>query len=379
MDQASHLAAAGGRRPWRLFAAMLVSVAVAEALAMAALHLLLPHGLTFPAVLAADVLAVTVVALPCAWAWVLRPLMEDQRRFALLGTALATAGNGIFITDRKGFFVWANPAFCRLSGYDLPELVGQRPSLLKSGHHDEAFYTHMWRTIVQGGTWRAETVDRRKDGNLFVVMQTIAPIRDETGAITHYVAVHEDITQRKEAEARVHRLAHHDTLTDLPNRLLFFDRLEQSIARCRRDGSGLALMFLDLDRFKQVNDRLGHHVGDSLLRATAMRLRDCVRASDTVARLAGDEFTIILAGTHGLSDIRLVADKVVAALGRPFELDEQVIQVGTSIGIAVFPGDGETGDALLRRADAAMYEAKRQGGGRWVFADGSGDLSRVGE
>ncbi|MEW5728241.1 MAG: diguanylate cyclase [Pseudomonadota bacterium] len=295
-------------------------------------------------------------------------LAADQARLKLLGTALTVAGNGIFITDRSGRIEWANPAFGHLSGLDPEALVGQRPSLWKSGHHGDDYYDRLWRTILDGEVWCEETIERHADGSLFTVLQTITPIRNDAGEVAHFVSIHEDITVQKLAEARVKRMAHYDTLTDLPNRVLFFDRLRQAVAIAQRESHPLALLFLDLDRFKQVNDSLGHHVGDLLLQEAARRMREVVRASDTVARLAGDEFTVILPHVVGRDDAATVAEKIIEAINRPFHLQGHEVRVGTSIGIALYPVDSMDEDALVTLADAAMYDAKREQRNAYRFA-----------
>lgn len=295
-------------------------------------------------------------------------LAADQARLKLLGTALTVAGNGIFIADRDGRIEWANPAFGRLSGRDPDTLVGERPTLWKSGHHDAEYYARLWRTILHGEVWCDETIERHANGSLFTVLQTITPIRDETGAVAHFVSIHEDVTAQKLAEAQVRRMAHYDSLTDLPNRVLFLDRLRQAVAIARRERHPLALLFLDLDRFKLVNDTLGHHVGDLLLQEAARRMREAVRASDTVARLSGDEFTIILPHVADRADAAVVAEKVIEAISRPFHVHNHEIRVGASIGIAVYPVDSMDEDGLVRLADAAMYDAKREQRNAYRFA-----------
>lgn len=218
----------------------------------------------------------------------------DQEQLRLLGTALSSAGNGVFITDQLGYIKWINTAFTHLTGFDAEEALGKKPSILNSGKQDAAYYQHLWKTILQGNIWSSETEERRKDGTLFTVQQTITPIRDDAGNITHFISILEDISAQKETAARIQYMAHYDALTALPNRSLFYDRLHQVLAQAKRNAQMSALMFIDLDRFKRVNDTLGHHVGDLLLQSVAQRIKTCVRESDTVARLAGDEFTVLV-------------------------------------------------------------------------------------
>jgi diguanylate cyclase (GGDEF)-like protein/PAS domain S-box-containing protein len=289
----------------------------------------------------------------------------EQAQLRLLQTALATAANAIFITDREGRIEWVNEAFSRLSGYAPEEILGHTPRLLKSGVHDAAYYQNLWSTILAGQTFVSQTTDRRKDGSLYTVHQIITPVPDARGEIQHFIATHEDITDALAAQARIEHLAHFDTVTGLPNRSLFFDRLEQALALARRNGSRVALLFLDLDRFKPVNDTHGHGVGDALLRVVAERLLSCVRETDTVARFAGDEFTVILPGIGHRDDAVRVAEKILEAIGAPFQVAGHVLHIGVSIGIALFPDDATEAQSLIARADTAMYRAKSAGRHTW--------------
>lgn len=298
---------------------------------------------------------------------VLVEMAIDQQQLRLLSTAVTTAGNGVFICDRSGRIEWVNPAFTRLCGYGAEELIGQNPRLLKSGRQDGEYYRQLWHTILNGGVWCRETIERHKDGRLYTVMQTVTPIRDATGEISHFVSILEDITARKQAEERVRHMAHYDALTNLPNRALFYDRLHQALVLAKREGRQAALMFIDLDRFKAVNDEFGHAVGDRLLQAVSERMRACVREADTLARLAGDEFTVILPHVEHAGDAQVVAEKMLAALALPFELEQHAVQSGASIGIALYPQDATDADGLVKCADNAMYAAKAQGRNQWRF------------
>jgi diguanylate cyclase (GGDEF)-like protein/PAS domain S-box-containing protein len=291
----------------------------------------------------------------------------DQEQLRLLSTALASAGNGVFITDARGRIMWINNAFTRLTGYISAEAIGRAPSLLKSGKQDESFYKILWNTIQQGNTWSQETVERHKSGTLFTVQQTITPIKDDDGVISHFVSILDDITVQKETAARIQYMAHFDALTTLPNRALFHDRLSQVLAQAKREGHISALMFIDLDRFKTVNDTLGHHIGDLLLQAVAERLKACVRETDTVSRLGGDEFTVLLPHVHGREDASLIAAKITATLATPFMLEGHEVQIGSSTGIAFYPADAGSNEALIKCADDAMYTAKEQGRGTFRF------------
>lgn len=291
----------------------------------------------------------------------------DHEQLRLLGTALATASNAVFITDRKGIIQWVNDAFIRLSGYTAQEIIGNSPRLLKSGSHDKAYYEQLWGTILSGRSYSGETTERRKDGSLYTVRQTITPVRDRNGEISHFISMHEDISEQLAAQARIEYMAHFDALTGLPNRSLFFDRLSQAIALSKRSSEHIALLFLDLDRFKPVNDTYGHAVGDLLLKAVAERLLACVRESDTVARIAGDEFTVTLHQIADRASAAHAAEKIVKSLSEPFMLNQHRIQIGVSIGIALYPGDSQNEQELVKLADAAMYDAKNKSRNTYRF------------
>lgn len=291
----------------------------------------------------------------------------DQQRLRLLSGALAAAGNAILITDRKGRIEWVNQSFSSLTGYSAQEAIGQTPRLLKSGKQSPAYYQKLWETIQSGQVWSSETEDRHKSGSLYTVQQTITPIQDETNEITHFISIQEDITAQKIAEQRIQHMAHYDALTGLPNRSLFFDRLKQATALSKRSNEHVTLLFLDLDRFKPVNDTYGHAVGDALLKMVAERLLKCVRESDTVARIAGDEFTVILPRIAHRGDAIHVAEKIVNSIAEPFLIDENTIHTGTSIGIVLYPEDTQDEQELVRLADQAMYEAKRHGRNTYRF------------
>jgi len=309
----------------------------------------------------------------------LRVVLEtamDQQQLQLLSTALASAGNGVLITDRNGNIQWVNDAFTQLSGYERNEAIGKTPRILKSGRHDAEYYAALWNTILSGERWACEAVEQRRDSTLYTVRQTITPIVGDDGEITHCSDILEDVTAQKATEERIQHMAHYDALTDLPNRALFYDRLGQAIARAQRGGTYVALMFLDLDRFKHTNDTLGHLVGDQLLQQFAERVSASVRSSDTVARIGGDEFTVILPDLLDPHSASLVAEKILATMRAPFSVDGISINVSTSIGIAVFPRDGDSDDSLLRAADVAMYRAKVEGRDGYQFYNIAHDEER---
>ena len=289
----------------------------------------------------------------------------DSQRLA--GTVFATSAEGIVITDSHTRVVAVNPAFIRITGYEAAEIIGQTPQLLKSGYHDEGFYAGMWEALAASGRWQGEIWNRRKNGDIYPQWLSIAAIHGADGQVDKFVGTFSDITQRKRAEEQIWRQANYDILTGLPNRALFLDRLQRAVADARRDPQRIALLFVDLDNFKLVNDTRGHSAGDALLQEASRRLSACVRDSDTVSRLGGDEFTIMLKGVVDESDAAVVAEKVIAALSRPFRLEGHQAIVGASIGITYFPDDAEDGEALLRNADMAMYRAKEMGRKTYAF------------
>ena len=291
-----------------------------------------------------------------------RRLAAARARDHLLVSALEAVGNGVVITDTSARIEWANTAFETLTGYRPEESLGRRAGeLLKSGRQDQPFYSAMWHTILAGEVWRGEVVNRRKDGSFYNEELTIAPVKDENGAILRFVGVKHDITKRKQNEERIRHLAQYDVLTDLPNRALLSDRLQQAIAAARRDETGLALILIDLDKFKPINDTLGHDVGDLLLQEVARRIQACIRESDTAARVGGDEFVVLLRSVANASDAKAVAEKIRHALNQPFALAGQSLNISSSTGIALYPEHGSEEIELSKNADVAMYHAKECG------------------
>ncbi len=278
---------------------------------------------------------------------------------------MTSVANAIFITDHRGRIVWVNDAFSRLSGYTPEEALGNSPSFLKSGRQDPSFYHELWQTILAGNVWRGEVIERCKDGSLVTVDEVITPLRDGDGAITHYVAIQHDITRRKQEGDRDHFLAYHDPLTGLANRALFLDVLDQALANARRTNRCLAVLYVDIDNFKSINDTLGHQNGDRLLIAAADRLSAAVRKTDTVARLSGDEFAILQTDLLNTDIATALAAKVLQNISQPFVVEDQAIDTSVSIGIAIYPTDGATLEDLLRNSDRAMYDAKNHGRNRY--------------
>lgn len=283
------------------------------------------------------------------------------------------SGEGIVITDPQAVIIAVNESFCRLTGYSRPEVIGQNPRILQSGREDAAFYTAMWDSIERTGRWQGEIWDRRKDGSFYPKLLMIFAVKRAGGEIVNYVGSFTDITEQKIAEDKIRHLAHHDTLTGLPNRFTVLDRLERAISHGLRTKTMVAVMFIDLDRFKEINDTLGHDVGDDLLIQVARRLQEQVRESDTVARLGGDEFVIVLPGITAPVFATRVAEKILQSIGAPFISGAHTLRTSPSIGIAIYPDDGTELQAVMKRADAAMYRAKAKGRNNYqYFSDASG-------
>ncbi len=269
---------------------------------------------------------------------------------------------GVIVTDAEMKIVAVNRAFTRITGYAPEDVIGLTPRLFSSGQHSQEFYRQMWDVVARTGHWSGEIWNRRKSGELFPERLTLSVVRDDQGQVSNYVGVFADISALKQAEEQLIYQAHHDNLTDLPNRLMLTMRLEQGIERAQAGDRHLAVIFIDIDRFKTVNDSLGHPVGDELLVEIARRLRGRIRADDTLARLGGDEFVIILEHVRSLDDVDRFARDIIALLNEPFLLSGGYeVVVGASVGISVYPDDAQDGTALVRNADAALYQAKQIG------------------
>lgn len=304
-----------------------------------------------------------------AWVYDISAMKAAQEKLRLTAKVVDSASEAVVITNIRNEIEYVNPAFTAITEYTPEEVVGANPRMLQSGRHDADFYRDMWLEIRDTGRWRGEIWNRRKSGEFYAEWLSIVAIKDEAGNPTHHIAIFSDITHRKEDEERVWRQANYDALTGLPNRALFLDRLNQTVRQSRREDKKFALMFLDLDGFKKVNDTLGHAAGDILLQQTAARLTECMRASDTVARLAGDEFTCILWGVRSHDDVAVVAAKILDRLAEPFDLDGREACVRASIGIAIFPDHASDGSVLLQLADSAMYSVKKSGKNNFEFVD----------
>ncbi|WP_161460618.1 EAL and GGDEF domain-containing protein [Pseudomonas syringae] len=287
-----------------------------------------------------------------------------QEKLHLAATVFESTAEGVLITDTDQRISAVNRAFTEITGYSESEAIGQTPRLLASGQHDSAFYASMWHQLTAEGHWQGEISNRRKNGELYPSWLTVSAVRNKENLLTHFVAVFADISSLKHAQARLDYQAHHDPLTGLPNRTLFESRLQSALLHSEESGSLGAVLFLDLDRFKHINDSLGHPVGDLLLKGIAHRLKETLRDIDTVARLGGDEFIVLLPGLLQPSDAKAIANKLLACFSTPFEAGEHELYISPSIGSCVFPTDGTDVATLVKNADAAMYRSKAQGRNR---------------
>ncbi len=299
---------------------------------------------------------------------------EAEEAMRKLSLAVEHTADSIMITDQNGLIEYVNPAFESTTGYSRSEALGRTPNILKSSKLKASYYQKLWKTILAGKVFSDVIINRRKDGTQYYEEKTITPQKDAQGVISHFISTGKNITERMEAQKHLKYLAFHDTLTGLPNRTLLQDRLEQAIPRMKWHKRHIAVMFLDLDRFKIINDTLGHNIGDLLLQEVASRFQNCIRQGDTVARLGGDEFAIILNDIASKDDIEPVAIKLIQSLARPFLLDKRELFISTSIGISLFPHDAQNTQALLKKADIAMYQAKASGGNNFCFYADKGDV-----
>ncbi len=291
---------------------------------------------------------------------------EEEAALRLAARVFESSGEAILITDAKIQVVAVNHAFAAMTGYRSEEVMGKNPRILASGRHDAAFYRAMWDDINEHGYWQGEIWDKHKSGRVYPKWMSITAVRNDKGELVNYISIARDTTEQTEAEKNIHFLAYYDVLTGLPNRTLLRDRLGQMIAVSHRDRQQFALLFMDLDRFKYINDSMGHSVGDRLLQAVALRIQEHVRDEDTVARIGGDEFIVLLRET-GESGAAVVAKKLLETLGTPYDLDGLIISTQASIGISIYPDHAFDADTLIKNADMAMYRAKEEGRNNYQF------------
>lgn len=292
-------------------------------------------------------------------------LERATRETNMLAKVVENSEEAILVTDASQNIVFVNGSFERITGYRFDEVIGRNPRILKSGMQDADHYKNMWREINGKGSWKGEIFNRRKNGQIFPEWQSISAVKNSQGVVTNYVSIFMDITKRKEAEEHINRMANFDALTGLANRNLLNDRLSQALLNAHRKGSKVAVMFLDLDNFKNINDGHGHSAGDALLKIVAKRLLECIREGDTVARQGGDEFILLLPDVDGTQGVTKVAEKILNSVASPYSIAGHEMHVSVSIGIAVYPDDGESVDVIFKNADTAMYNAKQDGRDRY--------------
>ncbi|MGR9054100.1 MAG: diguanylate cyclase domain-containing protein, partial [Gammaproteobacteria bacterium] len=298
---------------------------------------------------------------------------RDQEKLKLAARVFSEAREGITITDADGIIVDVNPTFCEITGYMRNEAIGRSSNILKSDKQSPEFYTAMWKSLTEKGHWQGEIWNRKKNGELFAELLTISALRDTNGKIINYIGLFSDITQSKHQQQALELMAHYDPLTQLPNRVLFADRFTQAIAHSKRSGTMLAICYIDLDGFKQINDILGHEAGDQLLIKVAGRIKSQLREEDTVSRLGGDEFALLFEDLESAEQCKEVLNRIHQRMTEPFVIDGETISIAASSGVTLYPQDKEPPDILLRHADQAMYQAKLEGRNRYRLYDPSQD------
>lgn len=291
---------------------------------------------------------------------------QAEQKLKLAAKVFERAGEGILITDEKNKILTVNDSFCRITGYSLEEVVGKNPSILNSGTQENIFFKNMWETLLERGWWQGEIVNKNKKGEVYTEWLTINSVKDVNDKLTNFVAIFSDISNIKDSQRQIEHMAMHDELTSLPNRFCFVDRLKHDIAHAAHTNEKLSVLFIDLDEFKNINDTLGHSVGDALLIEVAKRLKLCTKSSDFVARLGGDEFTAIV-HSQNIEEVVEYAQKVLDFITASYDIHEKKLFISCSIGISVYPDHGIDSSALLRSADTAMYRAKDNGKKRFVF------------
>jgi diguanylate cyclase (GGDEF)-like protein/PAS domain S-box-containing protein len=290
-------------------------------------------------------------------------LRESTERLSVSSSVFKHAHDGIFITDSNANITDINPAFIEISGYNRDEAIGRTPCELGFVHDKADFFATLFNDTQNKGDWRGETINLHKDGSEYMASFDLFPVFDDSNNFQHYIGLFSDITLEKEQQKALEHMAYHDPLTQLPNRTLFSDRLQQVLARATRSKEMVAICYFDLDKFKPINDALGHEAGDQLLIQLTARLRENLRESDTIARLGGDEFALLLCGLPSIDEYSKTLDRILESIESPFAIFDQTLYISASIGYTVFPGDNESPDILLRHADQAMYQAKSNGGG----------------
>jgi len=287
----------------------------------------------------------------------------------LMGKVFENAEEGVMITDENSHILNVNQAFVRVTQYTKEEVLGKTPKFLHSGTHDEGFYERMWSVLIRDGRWQGEIWNKRKNNENYPEWLSIIAVNDDDSNVRHYIGIFSDVSTESEGNERLYRLAHYDSLCDLPNRMLFYDRLRQELLRSKRSKHKIAVMFMDLDDFKNVNDDYGHVVGDELLQQVSKRVVKVLRESDTIARIGGDEFTLIITDFDNKKSVTKIATKILSTIQESYSLQGNKFTISASIGISMSPDDSEDINMLVKQADIAMYKAKREGKNCYKFYD----------
>jgi diguanylate cyclase (GGDEF)-like protein/PAS domain S-box-containing protein len=367
--------------PIYLVAVLCVAIFVIELLLMVVFRLLPPLPGMMEDILDASLL--TLLLVPVVYFFIFRPMMrqigaldtalveqkKSEDKLRLAASVFTFIREGITITDVNGNVRDINEAFTRITGYERAEVIGRNMNILRSGRQSREFYEVMWKSIIEDGYWAGELWNRRRDGSVYSEAITISAVRGEDGATTGYIGVFSDISLLKEHEKQLEYIAHYDSLTGVPNRVLLADRMKQAIAQASRDQEMMAVCYLDLDGFKEINDRMGHDAGDQVLVEIARRISGTIRGGDTVARLGGDEFVVLLLGLQKGEECIASLERLNETIMQSIRIGEKSVSVGASIGVSIFPLDDDDPDTLLRHADQAMYMAKQSGKNRFHVYD----------
>lgn len=298
---------------------------------------------------------------------------QQEANLRIYASVFENANEGVIVLDRNYKNTLVNDAYCKFTGYSREELIGNKPRIPKLPYHDQAFYRTLWDTVEETGSWQGEIWDERKNGEIYPTWMSITAIKDSAGNFGHYVGILTDISELKEKEEQLHQLAFFDMLTGLANRSHFDERFKLEIAAAHRRGEQLALLYIDLDRFKQVNDNYGHQAGDAILLQASKRMQDCIRETDILFRMGGDEFIGILPSIGSPENAAHVSGNIIEVLSRPFLYDGHKISIGSSIGISLYPHDGDSAEKIIKNADRAMYLSKERGGGHYSFSTTSSE------
>lgn len=292
--------------------------------------------------------------------------LAEKERF-LASTLFKRMNDGVMITDTAQRIITVNDAFSKISGYEPEEIVGKTPNIMSSGWHDKNFYQELWQSINAEGQWSGEVIDRKKDGELYTAQLNIIAIYNNKNELTNYISIVNDISEKKQKETLIHNLAYFDSLTELPNRVLFQERVSRKIPSLKRSGKKMALLFIDMDNFKNINDTFGHFTGDKFLIEVARVMKNLLREQDTLARLGGDEFAAVVEDIDSLVDVASIAQKIIDTFAKPLKIESKEFYTGASVGISIYPDDAQSYEELVKAADTAMYQVKESGKNGYQF------------